>query len=237
MAVRCFVAAPPQAGMPPRRTWASLPGIKTMSTHTVSDVLSTLKKIMHQALQEMKIDLYAMLLVAGSAFGLALQTPELQAADQSIVKLGALQSRVPGDWKEEAPYDPECYKAYRLEPASDDEFDANVAIYFLGKQPDNTAARYVELWKQEFLPPEGTTMAQANRLQAFKVRGAQVTYLDIHGDYKGIPGNPASRRENFRLLGVYLDTPQGAYRITMFGPADTVELYRSEFESWIKAFK
>jgi len=80
-------------------------------------------------------------------------------------------------------------------------------------------------------------MAGASKLQVFKLNGARVTYLDVDGDYQGIPGNPASRRENFRLLGVYLDTPNGAYRIIMFGPADTVELYRAEFEGWIKALR
>jgi hypothetical protein len=69
------------------------------------------------------------------------------------------------------------------------------------------------------------------------LKGALATYLDIHGDYKGIPGNTASRRENFRLLGVYLHTPHGAYRIIMFGPADTVQHHRLQFDGWIKAFK
>jgi len=110
-----------------------------MTNHITNDVLLTLKRIVHGARREMRIDLYAILLVAGSAFGLALQTPDLQAADQAIVKLGGLQSRVPGDWKEEVPYDPRGYKAYRLEPASNDQFDANVTIYSLGNQPEDMA--------------------------------------------------------------------------------------------------
>jgi hypothetical protein len=35
----------------------------------------------------------------------------------------------------------------------------------------------------------------------------------------------------------YLDTPKGAYLIILFDPANTAELYRPEFESWIKALK
>jgi hypothetical protein len=209
-----------------------------MRNHITNDGAAPPKKIVGKVPQQ--IGLHTVLLLAGSAFCVTLETPDLQAADQrsdATVKLGALKSPVPAEWQEEIPYDPRGYKAYRLEPASDDEFDANVSIYSLGKQPKDMAARYVALWKQEFLPPQRTSPAVASKLQMFKLRGAHVTYLDIHGDYKGIPGNPTTRRENFRLLGVYLDTPEGAYPIIMFGPADTVGLYRSEFEDWIKAFK
>jgi hypothetical protein len=197
-----------------------------MSRHTTSDV-------------RFRFDRYAMLLLAVSAFSLIQKTTDLQAADQkseTIVKLGDLSSRVPGDWKEEIPYDPRCYKMYRLGPASGDMYEANVSIYSLGKQPDGSAARQVELWKQEFLPPEGTTMASASKVQVFKLHGPRVTYLDVRGDYKGMPGNVATPRENFRLLGVHLDAPRGDYLIILFGPADTVELYRQGFDNFIKAF-
>jgi hypothetical protein len=75
------------------------------------------------------------------------------------------------------------------------------------------------------------------KVRKLKVRGAAVTYLDVRGDYKGIPGDPATPRENYRLLGVYFATPQGPYLIRLFGPADTVEFYRKGFEDWVKEFK
>jgi hypothetical protein len=188
----------------------------------------------------MRTCLCTLLLLAGSAGSFLFQTPGLSAFDRrpsAVVELGGLRSPVPADWAEEVPYNPECLKEYRLAPASDDEYYAAVTIYSLGKQPEGAAARQVRLWKRRFIPPEGKTAAEASRVQEFKLPSAVATYLDVRGDYRGIPGNVASRRQNFRQLGVYLDTPKGAYEISLFGPAATVESYRGAFERWIKAFK
>ena len=188
----------------------------------------------------MKSCLYWFLLAAWSAIGFAPQGPSLWAKDPTggnIIELGGLKSRVPADWAEQVPDDPDGYKQYRLEPVNDDKAYACISIYSLGREKAATAADYVKRWKGMFLPPEGQTMDEAARVRQLTVSGAAVTCLDVHGDYKGLPGNPATPRENYRLLGVYFDTPQGAYMIRLFGPADTVGFYRNEFENWVKAFK
>jgi hypothetical protein len=154
-----------------------------------------------------------------------------------VVELGKLKSRVPADWAREKPDEPSGYKQYRLEPVGDDKDHARLTIDFLGKGSGYSAAKQVERWKGMFLPPEGKKRAGVAKVRELKVGGATVTYLDVRGDYKGIPGDPAAPRENYRLLGVYFSTPQGPYRIRVFGPADTVEFYRKGFEEWVKAFK
>ena len=188
----------------------------------------------------MKSYLYGLLLVAWSAISLALPGPGLWARGpdrDGVVELGSLKSRVPADWMEVPPDNPRYYKQYRLEPINDDKYAARVTVYFLGKGKGDTAAEYVKAWKGMFLPPEGKTMREAAKVRKLTVRDATVTYLDVRGDYKGIPGDDATPRENFRLLGVYFDTPKGPYLIRLFGPADTVGFYRHEFEDWVKAFK
>ncbi len=188
----------------------------------------------------MKNYLFWLPLLAWSAISLALQGPGLWARDPNrgdVVELGSLKSRVPAEWLEEKPDEAPCYKQYRLEPVNDDKDDARVTVWFLGNGKGSTAAEYVKRWQGMFLPPEGKTMHEAAKVRRLTVNGAAVTYLDVRGDYKGIPGNDATPRQNFRLLGVYLDTPKGAYMIRLWGPADTVEFYREGFEDWVKAFK
>jgi hypothetical protein len=80
-------------------------------------------------------------------------------------------------------------------------------------------------------------MEKAAKTRSLKINGAEATYLDVRGDLKGVPGNDATPRQNFRLLGVYLNTPQGAYTIRLLGSADTVEFYRNGFEDWLKGLK
>jgi hypothetical protein len=188
----------------------------------------------------MKSYVYWLLLGAWGVMGFALQGAALQARGPNgsdVVELGGLKSRAPADWAEQVCYDPHCTKQYRLEPVNDDAEYAYVSVYFLGKGKVATAAEYVKGWKGMFLPPEGQTMKEAAKVRHFKLSGASVTFLDVHGDYKGISGDQATRRENYRLLGVYFATPRGVYAIDLFGPADTVEVYRRQFENWVKAFK
>ncbi len=188
----------------------------------------------------MKNSLYWLPLLASSAISLVLQGPGVWARVPNrgdVVELGGLKSRVPADWVEEKPDDARCYKQYRLEPIDDDKDYAQVTVRFLGKGKHGTAAAFVKHWKGMFFPPEGKTMHEAAKVRELKVHGAAATYLDVRGDYKGIRGEDTTPREDFRLLGVYLDTPKGPYTIRLFGPADTVASYRKQFEDWVKAFK
>ena len=188
----------------------------------------------------MKNLLHWLPILAWSAISLVLPVPGLWARGPNggdVVELGSLKSRVPADWVEEKPDDAQGYKQYRLEPVDDDEEYAQVTVHFLGKGKGGTAEEYVKRWQGMFLPPEGKTMREAAKLRQLKVNGAAVTYLDVRGDYKGIPGDATSPRQNLRLLGVYLDTSKGPCIIRLLGPADTVEFYRDGFEDWVKAFK
>jgi hypothetical protein len=156
----------------------------------------------------------------------------------AFVELGKFRSRVPANWAEEIPYDASAYKEYRLEPVNDDKDAARLTIYFLGRGSADSAHKQVESWESMFRPPQGKKLDDVAKVRKLEIGSTAVTYLDIYGDYKGIPGDAAAPPEqNFRLLGVYFPTPQGAYSIRVFGPADTVQFYRQEFEDWVKAFR
>jgi hypothetical protein len=146
---------------------------------------------------------------------------------------GQLKSRVPADWVEIEPDDAQSYKQYRLAPLGDGVDYSQVTVQFL--RNGETAAEYVRRWQGMFLPPEGKTMQDAAKVR--QLDGVKATYLDVGGDYKGIPGAAATPRQNYRLLGVYLDTPKGPYVIRLFGPDQAVRVYRQGFENWVKAFK
>ena len=177
---------------------------------------------------------------ASMAFSLGLLGPGLWARAQDrgeVVELGKLKSRVPADWAAVKPDDRSGYKQYRLGPVGDDIDHASLTMDFVGKGRGDNAAEQIERWNAMFLPPAGKKLDDVARVRKLQVGGAAVTYLDIHGDYKGLPGNPATPRQNYRLLGVYFATPQGPCLIRLFGPADTVEFYRKGFEDWVEAFK
>jgi hypothetical protein len=154
-----------------------------------------------------------------------------------VVELGNLRSRVPAAWQRVKPDEPSRYRQYRLEPVGDDKDAARLTIDFVGKESGVSAGEQVMRWKKMFLPPEGKRLDDVVRVRTLKVGGAAVTCLDVRGDYKGVPGDPATPRQDYRLVGVYFDTPQGPYAIRLCGPAGTVAFYRYGFDNWVKAFK
>jgi hypothetical protein len=156
-------------------------------------------------------------LLGGIAISLAVQSPDAFAQDagrRDVVELGGLRSRAPADWVQEQLDDRQPYRQYRLVPVGDSADPAEVSIRFLGNGNGGTAADYVKRWEGMFLPPLGKTMQEAAKVRRLTLDGALATYVDIRGDYRGIPGDVATPRQNFRLLGVYfycvsrLDLPQ-----------------------------
>jgi hypothetical protein len=187
----------------------------------------------------MKCYLYS-LVAAVIAIGLPARGPALApggADGGGIVELGNLKSQVPADWIEVPPDNPRWYKQFRLEPINDDTEPARLSIAFAGKEKAANAAEYVKTRLGQLFPPSGKTTRDEAEVRKLTVQGAAVTYVDAQGDYKGVPGNDATPRENFRLLGAYFPTLKGAYLVCLFGPADTVGANRHDFEEWIKAFK
>jgi hypothetical protein len=183
--------------------------------------------------------LYCLPLMIWGAMDLAPRGPVLWAADRNtgdLVELGALKSRAPADWVEEKPNNAQGYKQYRLRVVRDDTENARLTIQSVDRKIGDSALNEVQRWKETFLPPRGKEMNDVAKTRELKVPGGTITYLDVRGDYKGIPGDPTTPRGNYRLLGVYFATPQGDYLIRLFGPAETVEFYREGFENWVKAF-
>ncbi len=156
--------------------------------------------------------LYFLSVLAWDALGLEPGGPGLRAAgpnEGNVVELGGLKSRAPAEWVEEKPDAAQTYKQYRLEAVRDDKDDARLTIEFAGKVAGEGADRQVERWKALFQPPEGKKLDDVARVRRLEVRGAAVTYLDVRGDYKGVPGNPATPREKYRLLAFISPRPGG----------------------------
>jgi hypothetical protein len=180
---------------------------------------------------------YLILFAAVMALCLA---PSIWARAQErgqVVEFGKLKSAVPIEWVPHKPDDSSTYKQFRLAPVGDDKNISRVTVEFLGKEKDASATQQVKRWKALFFAPVGKRLDDVAKVRELKVPGATVTYLDVRGDYKGIPGNPLSPRQNYRLLGVYFVTPQGPYAIRLLGPAESVDFYRNGFEDWVKGFK
>ena len=181
-----------------------------------------------------------LVLLAGSATGFGLPSLGFGATAQDggdVVGLGGLKSRAPAGWVAVRPDRPQHSRQYRLEPVGDDKEEARLTVEFVGNGKGGTADEYVMRREERFFPPEGRKLEDLAKVRRLRVGGAGVTYLDVRGDFKGAPGDPTTPRQDYRLPGVYFETPKGAFVVCLFGPAKTVEFYRAGFEDWVNGFK
>src|SRR5438105_628606 len=71
------------------------------------------------------------------------------------VRIDALKSTTPGDWKEEPPANKMRYAQFSLPKAKDDKQNGEVVIF---KGLGGGAPANIKRWKDMFLPPEGKTI-------------------------------------------------------------------------------
>jgi hypothetical protein len=177
-------------------------------------------------------------LVGGVVLAWSVGLGQARGGKGTVVEFDGLKSTAPAAWKEEGVKSQLRYMQFRLPKVKDDKNDAEVVIF---RGIGGSAQQNVDRWKSMFTPPAGKTIGDVSKVTEFKVSGADVTYLDVHGTYlfKTRPFDPndkGEKRPNTRMLGVVFDG-KAVYHIRLVGPAATVEHYRKGFDEWLKAFK
>lgn len=173
----------------------------------------------------------------GAALLLAFAIPVV--AD--TVEIDGLKSSTPKSWK---PGEATKFRYYQaaLPKAKGDENDAELVVFFFGPGGGGGVEENIKRWKGMFKAPEGKSIDDVSKVDAFKVGDVKVTYLDVRGTYlfKSAQFNPNAKveaRPNSRMLAVVFDSPNGPYFIRVTGPAATVDAHKQDFDNWLKAFK
>jgi hypothetical protein len=160
----------------------------------------------------------------------------------AVVDLGGYKSEAPANWKRGEPSNK--FRAYQFEvpPVSGDKEPSEVVVFHFGGGGGG-AKENIQRWKSQFAAPPGKSPEDIAQVSEFKVDGAPVTYLDISGIYlvKNPPFAPnakVERKENFRMIAAFFDTPQeGPFFLRFVGPAKTVTEQKAAFDQWLKGFK
>jgi hypothetical protein len=176
------------------------------------------------------ISVFGCSLILGGAWAAA----QDEAARDRVVEFAGLKGPVPKDWHETRPLQKDCYKRYQLDPIGDIKYNAHVTLFRLDKDTGGSAADALKRWQEMFLLPQGQTTPVASKIQKFKVGGLEFTSIDITGTFKGFADEPDAAYLDFRLIGVYVQTPNGVYLARLIGPSKVVEFYRKGFEDWLK---
>jgi gluconolactonase len=182
------------------------------------------------------------------SIGVGLKSGAARAADDkaegkgTIVDLGGLQARAPGDWKAEAPTGPFREHQFRLPKVNGDKQDALLVVFYLGTGRSGSNAENIKRQQNLFIAPQGKTIEEATKVETSKVGDVPVTFVDIHGTYKDkkgpmVPDDQAIKRPDYRMLYVIFETAKAPYYLRLVGPAKTVAHHKKGFDAWLKSFK
>ena len=173
--------------------------------------------------------------------GLVLLAAAARADDKgTATTIDGLKSTAPATWKAKEAAGSRVYY-FILPKEKGDKFDGELIVsYFDGK--GGTVADNVKRWKTMITPPEGKTIEDVSKTEELKVGTGKATVFDASGTYthKARPMDPnekGEKREDYRMIAVYLETPNGPYFIRVTGPTRTIEAHKKGFDEWLKGMK
>jgi hypothetical protein len=158
-------------------------------------------------------------------------------ANGRVVEFAGLKGQVPKEWEEDSVRVKDCYKRYQLDAIGDIKYNAHVTLFRLDKDSIASAADAVMMWQKMFIPPPGKMIQEPTKVEKFKLGALEFTKVDIAGTFKGFADEPDAAYLDFRMIGVYVQTPRGVYVARLIGPSEVVEFYRKGFEGWLKELR
>ena len=159
-----------------------------------------------------------------------------------VTEIDGLKSKTPDTWKQQEPNSSMRAYHFIIPKEKGDEHDAELIVFFFGRGGGGGVKANITRWKGLITPPEGKTIDDVAKVEEMKVGEVKVTVFDASGTYthKTRPADPndkGEKRDNYRLIGVVFESPNGPYFIRLAGPAKTVEANKKGFDNWLKNFK
>ena len=173
--------------------------------------------------------------------GLLLLAAAARADDKgTATEIDGLKSTTPAAWK--AQQITSQFRAYHflLPKEKGDKFDGELIVFRFDKGQGGSVADNIKRWKSMITPPEGKKIDDVSTVEEVKIGSAKATVFDAHGSYlhKARPMDSTGElRDNYRLIGVVLETANGPTFIRVTGPAKTVEAHKKGFDEWLKGMK
>jgi hypothetical protein len=147
---------------------------------------------------------------------------------------------VPATWEEVPPASSMRRAQYRLPRAAGDAEDGELAVF--DASIGGTVKDNMDRWRSQLVRADGQPVPEADApTETIDVGKLRVTLLDASGRYSPtqmMPGAPSSPpREDFRLLGAVVETPQGNWYFKAAGPRATMAQHREAFLAMIRSVR
>lgn len=120
---------------------------------------------------------------------------------------------------------------HRVAPAAGDSEPGELAIFFFGRESGAVGAN-VERWFAQFTPEPGSAQP-SSRVET--LNGIRLTRVSTEGTFaSGMPGQSATPRKSYALLGAIAEGPEGNLFFKLTGPRKTVQGAAKQFEAMLR---
>lgn len=156
--------------------------------------------------------------------------------------LDGLKSRVPASWKQKETDGRMRILHFILPKEKGDEHDGEFVVFFFGKGGGGGVDANITRWKSMMTAPAGKSIDDLSKVEKIKVGDAPVTVLDVSGIYthKTRPFDPndkGEKRDDYRLIGIIIESENGPFFIRITGPAKTIAAHKKGIDDWLKHMK
>lgn len=155
----------------------------------------------------------------------------------------ALTFATPQGWQQAKSTSSMRFAEFTLPKAPGDAQDAQLIVYYFGKEGAGSIDDNMERWIGQMQQPDGKPSASLAKKETRTVNGLKVTLLDVTGIYagdmmggSGAHGGGTSNALSRMRAGV-IETPNGPYFIKLTGPVKTVTNWDQAFNQFVSSLK
>lgn len=173
-----------------------------------------------------------------SQAGASTATPEDggEAAEHVRENPGApLVFTTPEGWRSTTPSSSMRKAQYVLPAENGDPEDAELVVYQFGERAGPLQAN-IDRWVGQFEQPDGSPSNERLVVSTRRVRGMEITLVDIRGTYRAESFPGSGERVNkpaMRMLAAVIESDHGPYYCKLVGPERTVDHWEGSFQSFL----
>ena len=128
--------------------------------------------------------------------------------------------------------------SYSYGPLESDKEPAQLNVFYFGQSQGGTIEANADRWIKQMSLPDGRDPATAAIRYTMDVNGLPAHVLTLYGTFNESMGGPMSGkttpRENYRLIGVIVEAPQGNVFFKLTGPDYTAKIMVEAFMTMVK---
>lgn len=127
--------------------------------------------------------------------------------------------------------------SYSYGPLESDKEPANLNVYYFGEGQGGSIEANFDRWIKQMSMPDGSDVSKAAIRYSKDVNGLMAHVLTLYGTFNEPVGGPMSSvttpLENYRLIGVIIEAPQGNVFFKLTGPDYTSKIMVEAFITMI----